>query len=450
MLVWFATIGTLGAIEITRQPAILGAVNPWHGLRFFLDHGTAGFLVLGAVVLAVTGVEALYADMGHFGRKPIRVAWLALVLPTLLLNYFGQGALVLRVPAAVHNPFYLLAPRPFLYPLLAIATLATIVASQALISGAFSLTRQSVHLGFSPRVTITHTSRSEAGQIYIPEVNAALMVGCLLLVLGFRSSSALGAAYGIAVTGTMAITTALFYLIARHCWQWSAWRAGALAGAFIAIDVAFFLANIVKLEEGGWVPLGIAAAVFLLMATWKRGSELLRAILSPASMPLDRFLADIERLNPPRVPGTAVFLTANSEGTPLVLLHHLKHNKALHEKVIILSIIAEEVPEVPDAERIASEKLAAGLHRVKAAYGFMETPNAPDVVTRCCGLGMQADPQVTTYYLGRARLLPVGPAPMMKWRKLLFGFMSRNARSATEYFSIPPDRVVELGARIEF
>ncbi len=450
MLVWFSTIAALGAVAVARVPAVLGAVAPWHAARFFAVHRARGLLILGAVVLAVTGVEALYADMGHFGRRPIRLVWFAFVLPALLLNYLGQGALLLLEPDAVVNPFYRLAPRWFLYPLLAIATVATIVASQALISGAFSLARQSVRLGYSPRFTIIHTSRETEGQIYIPEVNAALMVGCLLLVTGFRSSGRMAAAYGIAVTATMAITSVLFYVLARRRWRWSRLRAGAAAGAFLAVDLAFLGANAVKVREGGWVPLVIAGGAFLFMTTWKRGTELLRFVFVQTSIPLDRFLAEIRASRPPRVPGTAVFLTAHPEGTPLVLLHHLKHNRALHEHMLILSIVTENVPEVPDAERITTADLGDGIFRVRAAYGFMEAPDVPDVVRRCCAAGLDADPETTSYFLGRARLLPTGPSRMVRWRKLLFGFMARNARSATEYFRIPPDRVVELGARIEF
>ena len=450
MLAWFGTIATLGVLEIVRGPAILRALSPWYGLWFLLDHGTAGFLVLGAVVLVVTGAEALYADMGHFGRTPIRLAWFTLVLPALLLNYFGQGALVLRVPDAVQNPFYLLAPRSLLYPIVAIATLATVVASQALISGAFSLTQQCVQLHYSPRVSIIHTSRSAMGQIYIPEVNTALMIGCLLLVLGFESSDALGSAYGVAVTGTMTITTVLFYAIARQRWHWSALWASALAGAFLAIDLAFFGANIVKLTRGGWVPLAIGGGVFLLMSTWNRGTELFRGFLSQAAVPMDRFLEEVERAKPPRVRGTAVFLTPNVDGAPLVLQRHLRYNKALHEEVILLSIITEEVPEVEHDKRVTIEALPQGFHRARAYYGFMERSDVQEIVAICRDLGIKAEPEETTYYLGSAQLLSTGPAPMMRWRKRLFSFMARNASAATDFFNIPPNRVVELGARIEF
>ena len=450
MLVWFGTIATLGVLEIVRGPTILRALSPWYGVRFLLDHGTAGFLVLGAVVLVVTGAEALYADMGHFGRTPIRLAWFTLVLPALLLNYFGQGALVLRVPDAVQNPFYLLAPRSLLYPIVAIATLATVVASQALISGAFSLTQQCVQLHYSPRVSIIHTSRSAMGQIYIPEVNTALMIGCLLLVLGFESSDALGAAYGVAVTGTMTITTVLFYAIARQRWHWSALWASALAGAFLAIDLAFFGANIVKLARGGWVPLALGGGVFLLMSTWNRGTELFRGFLSQAAVPMDRFLEEVERAKPPRVRGTAVFLTPNVDGAPLVLQRHLRYNKALHEEIILLSIITAEVPEVEHDKHVTIEALPQGFHRARAYYGFMERSDVQEIVAICRDLGIKAEPEETTYYLGSAQLLSTGPAPMMRWRKRLFSFMARNASAATDFFNIPPNRVVELGARIEF
>lgn len=449
MLVWFATIATLGGVEIVREPAILRALNPWYGVQLFVEHGAAGFLVLGAVVLAVTGAEALYADMGHFGHAPIRLAWFTVVLPALLLNYFGQGALVLRVPDAVQNPFYLLAPPVVLYPLVAIATLATVVASQALISGAFSLTQQCVQLHYSPRVSIVHTSRSESGQIYIPEVNTALMIGCLLLVLGFGSSSALGAAYGVAVTGTMAITTVLFAVIARQRWHWSALGAGTLAGAFLAVDLAFFGANIIKIAGGGWVALAIAAGVFLLMTTWHRGTGLLHGFLSHAAVPMDRFVDEVQRTQPPRVRGTAVFLTPNVDGAPLALQRHLRYNKALHEEIILLSIMTVEVPEVEQDKRVTIDALPQGFHRVRAYYGFMERPDVQEILGICRRLGITAEAEETTYYLGREQLLPSGPAPMMRWRKRLFSFMARNASAATDFFNIPPDRVVEFGARIE-
>jgi KUP system potassium uptake protein len=450
MLVWFATIAILGATEIARAPAILGALNPWHGVQFFVTNGGVGFLVLGSVVLAVTGAEALYADMGHFGRRPIRLVWFGLVFPALLLNYFGQGALVLRTPTAIENPFYLLAPGFFLYPLLAIATLAAIVASQALISGAFSITQQTIQLGFYPRLTIIHTSRSVFGQIYIPEVNVAMMVGCLLLVVGFGTSSALGAAYGIAVTGTMAITSTLFYAVARHRWHWSAVRAGIPVAVFLTVELAFLSANALKILHGGWVPLVIAGGIFLVMTTWRRGTRLLVRHIAGRSMPLERFFDEVERRRPPRVPGIAVFLTAHVGGTPEILQHHLRHNKVLHERVVFLSIVSSEVPEVPELERFVVETLEHGFSRVTARYGFMETPDVSALMDRCCRESFAStSAEDITYYLGRPKLVPEGSAPMLRWRKFLFTFLARNSRSATEFFNIPRDKVVELGMQIE-
>jgi len=449
MLVWFLTIGVLGALEIARTASIVMALNPWYAAQFFVRHGREGFHVLGAVVLVVTGAEALYADMGHFGAKPIRLAWFALVFPALLLNYFGQGALLLRTPEAIQNPFYWLAPRPFLYPLIAIATLAAIVASQALISGAFSLAHQTIQLGFGPRLTVIHTSRSELGQVYIPEVNVALMVGCLVLVLGFRSSSALAAAYGIAVTGTMAITTVLFYAIARRRWRWSAVRAGFVAGAFLLIEGGFLIANALKVMRGGWVPIVIASGIFLLMTTWWRGTRLLARAAAGRSVPLERFFAEVDHEQPARVKGTAVFLTAHTEGTPEVLLHHLRRNKALHENVIFLSLVADEVPEVPEPERLTVEPLGRGCFRVIARYGFVEMPNVEQLIERCCREAFGGTREDVTYYLGRPQLLPTRTAGMAAWRKRLFVFMARNARSATQFFHIPREQVVELGMQVE-
>ena len=450
MLMWFVTIGTLGLIEIAREPQILAAMNPVYAVRFMGEHRFAGFAVLGAVFLAVTGAEALYADLGHFGKRPIRLAFFVLVLPALLLNYFGQGALLLRMPQAVENPFYFLAPRWFLYPFLVVATLAAIVASQALISGAFSLAQQSIQLGYSPRLTIVHTSQREHGQIYVPEVNKALMVGTLLIVLGFRSSDALGAAYGIAVTGTMAITTMLFAVVARTQWGWKLWQVVTLTSCFFVFDFAFLGANALKIEQGGWVPLAIALAILTLMTTWKRGRAILAEIMLRSSMPLDLLLADIGRKRVHRVPGTAVFLTSVTDGAPVVLLHHLKHNKVLHQQVVLLSIVSADVPEVDDPERLQVTPLEHGFFRVTAEYGFMETPNVPRVLAMSERFGLRARPGDTSYFLGRERLIPTGRSRMTRWRKKLFGFLSRNARSATEFFGIPPNRVVELGAQIEF
>jgi KUP system potassium uptake protein len=450
MLLWFGTIAVLGGAEIAREPAVLLALNPWYAVQFAVLEGKSAFLVLGAVVLAVTGAEALYADMGHFGRRPIRLVWFTVVLPALLLNYFGQGALVLRMPETVQNPFYLLAPRSLLYPLVALATVAAVVASQALISGAFSLAQQSIQLGYSPRLTIVHTSRSEFGQIYVPEINALLAVGCLMLVLWFRSSSGLGAAYGIAVTGTMAITTVLFYVIARTRWKWSVLHAAVPAAAFLALELAFLAANALKIARGGWVPLALAAGVFLIMTTWRRGTRLLTRVLSGRSLPLEKFFTQVERQKPLRVPGTAVFLTAHTSGTPEVLVHHLRHNKVLHESVIFVSVVAADVPEVAEDHRLKVETLPHGFYRVVARYGFMETPNVGSVVARCCNETVRSSPAEVTYYLGRPTLIPSNRTRMMRWRKLLFAFLARNSRPATQFFNVPPDRVVEIGMQIEF
>jgi KUP system potassium uptake protein len=447
--IWFLTIGTLGLGQILEEPRVLAAVNPYFGLRLFLEQGFTGFAVLGGVFLAVTGAEALYADIGHFGKRPIRLAFFTLALPALLLNYFGQGALLLREPSAIENPFYLLAPRWFLYPLLLIATLAAIVASQALISGAFSLAHQSVQLGYSPRLTIVHTSEREHGQIYIPEVNKALMIGTLMVVLAFRSSSALGAAYGIAVTGTMAITTLLFAVIARTHWNWPMWRVLGLTVFFLSVDLAFFGANVLKIAHGGWVPLALAIALATVMLTWKRGRDLFLAVMHESRMPMDLLLADIGDRPTFRVPGNAVFLTSDTEGAPAVLLHHLKHNKALHEQVVLLSVLSAEVPTVSDTERLTFEPLGQGFYRVTATYGFMETPNVPSILELCRAHGLQTKATDTSYFLGRERVLPTGRSKMARWRKKLYAFMNRNAQSATEYFGLPPNRVVEMGAQVE-
>jgi KUP system potassium uptake protein len=450
MLIWFVCIAALGARGIMRHPTVVAAINPWYAVGFFLEHPVRSFVVLGAVVLVITGGEALYADMGHFGRRPIRMVWLSLVLPALLMNYMGQGALLLTDPNAIQNPFYLLAPQWFVIPMLIIATFAAIVASQALISGAFSLTQQAVQLGYSPRVTIVHTSKQEAGQIYVPEINQALAIGTLLLVVWAGEVDKLGSAYGPAVTGTMAITSILFYVNARERWNWSPLKAGAFLAVFLTIDLAFFAANLLKVPHGGWVPLLIAAIVFTLMTTWKRGRAHLRSILVERSLPVEELLASLDRGKTVRVPGTAIFMTSESEGTPVVLLHHLKHNKVLHEQVILLSIIGGEVPEVSPEDRLTVEDLTHGFFRVKAYYGFMQTPNVEEIRLRCGEHGIKARRMDTTYYLGREQLIATGSTGMAKWRKKLFAVMAKNSRSATQFFGIPPNRVVELGAQIEF
>jgi len=433
MLVWFSSIALVGLRGILRDPSVLWAVSPHHAVRFFLHHRLHGFLVLGAVVLVITGAEALYADLGHFGRTPIRVAWLGVAMPALLLNYFGQGAVLLLDPTAAPNPFYLAVPEWALYPMIGIATAAAIVASQALISGAFSLTSQAVQLGYSPRVTIRHTSSTEYGQIYIPEVNAALGAACVALVLGFRSSSALAAAYGVAVTGTMAITTLLFHRVMR--------------------DLSFFCANLVKIEAGGWFPVAAAGVAFALMSTWKSGCEALAGQLVETGPPLGPFIAELERKKPVRVKGTAVFMTSNPARVPPVLLHHLKHNKVLHERVILVSVTTETLPAVPDAQRASARELGAGIWQVISRYGFMEIPNVPALLRSVSpsipGPKLEIASMETSYYLGRETLLPTGPSRMASWRKKLFIAMARNAGNASAFFGLPPNRVVEMGAQIQ-
>ena len=449
-MVWFIVIGVLGLASIVETPSVLRALNPWCGALFFVEHGVVGFIALGAVFLSVTGAEALYADMGHFGKKPIRRAFLWVVLPALLLNYFGQGALLLRDPAAISNPFYLLAPSWFLYPLLIIATMAATIASQALISGAFSLARQSIQLGYLPRLTIVQTSHEEYGQIYIPQINVALMLGTVLIVLGCQSSSALGAAYGIAVTGTMSITTLLFAVVARTRWHWPLWQVLGLSTFFFIVDFAFLGANLIKIAAGGWVPLALAAALLLVMTTWKRGRSALQQQLQRAGLPLDLMLDELGRRPAPRVPGTAVFLTSESKGAPVVLLHHLKHNKALHQQVILLSVTSSNVPAVSPQDRVSVAQLGHGIWRVQARYGFMESPDVPVVLAQCAEHGITARPMETSYYLGHERLLPTGTTKMIGWRKRLFVVMSRNAQSAAQFFQLPSNRVVEMGSQIEF
>jgi KUP system potassium uptake protein len=458
MVLWFFCLAGLGFRGILREPAVLAAINPWYALDFFIRDGVQGFLILGAVVLVLTGGEALYADMGHFGRRPIRLAWFALVLPALMLNYFGQAALLLESPTAVANPFYELVPHAFLYPMVILATIATIVASQALISGAFSLTQQAVQLGYSPRMTIIHTSEKERGQIYVPEVNFALMVACIWLVVSFRSSSNLAAAYGIAVTGTMAITTVLFGVVAARKWGWNPAHVWGLCGLFLFVDLSFFAANIIKFRQGGWFPIVVALGIFTLMSTWKRGRIRLSRIMQENSLPIKLFLSDVATRLPVRVPGTAVFMTSQG-GAPPVLLHHVKHNKVLHEQVILMSVMTEDVPYVSDEDRITCTDLGQKFYEVTARYGFMDSPDVPAVLRGLQAWGVAVRPLETTYYLGRETLIgvsdkkpvpPDAPPPLALWRKKLFVLMSRNAQTATAFFNLPPNRVVEMGAQIQF
>jgi KUP system potassium uptake protein len=448
-LLWFLMIATLGVAQIARNPGVLWAIDPRHAVHFFVANGKHGFLLLGGVVLAITGVEALYADMGHFGLRPIRATWLTIVWPALLLNYFGQGALILADPAAAKSPFYALVPSWGLYPAVAVATAATVVASQALISGVFSLTQQAVQLGFFPRVTIVHTSKHAEGQIYIPEVNWGLLVACIALVLSFRSSTALAAAYGIAVTGTMSITSIVYFVVVTRAWKWPAWKAVPLVLLFLAIDLSFFAANAAKFFDGGWFPIALGLGLFTIMTTWKRGRQELATAMQKTILPLDMFLEDVARNDPPRVAGTSVFMASNPKGTPTVLLHHFKHNKVLHKQVILLSVTGEQVPEVPPERRYTVEPLGQGFFRIMARYGFMQQPNVPEVLESCKAEGLTIELRDTSYYLGRETLLPTGKSGMMRWRKALFAFISRNARPATAYFRLPPGRVVELGMQMD-
>jgi KUP system potassium uptake protein len=450
MLVWFATLSVLGIRAIIGQPAVLVALLPTHGLSFFIRNRFQGFFVLAAVFLVVTGGEALYADMGHFGRRPIRLGWFSLVLPALLLNYFGQGALLLSHPEAAHNPFYRMAPGWGLYPLVILATAATIIASQAVISGSFSLTMQAVQLGYSPRLRIEHTSATEIGQIYIPGINWILMVATIGLVLGFKTSSNLAAAYGVAVTTTMVITTLIFFVLATRRWQWSRLKAGALCGFFLCFDLSFFGANLLKVADGGWFPLLVAAAVFTALTTWKRGREILRDRLAAAAVPLDFFRQNVTSEKIIRVPGTAVFMTGNADFTPPALLHHLKHTKVLHQRVVVLTALTEEIPRVPERERLDLENLGDGFYRITMHYGFMEDPDLPRDLALARSRGLEFKPMETSYFLGRERLIASKRrAGMALWRERLFAFLSRNSQPATAFFHLPSNRVVELGAQIE-
>ncbi len=448
-LLWFGTLAALGISQIVQDPRVLAAVNPWHGFAFFLHNGFRGFLVLGSVFLVVTGGEALYADMGHFGRRPIRLAWFVVVLPGLLLNYFGQGALLLRHPAAVGNPFYQMAPAWFLYPLVLIATAATVIASQALISGAFSLAMQSVQLGFLPRLNIRHTSPTEVGQVYVASINWGLMVACVGLVLGFRSSSNLAAAYGVAVTMTMVITTILLYVVARERWEWSLPRAGGLAAGFLLVDTAFFVANVAKIPDGGWFPLLVAAGVFTVMTTWRRGRQIVGERLRDTARPLERLLQELDVDTYERVAGTAIYMTGDPETTPPAFVHNLRHNKVLHERVVFLSVRTEDVPRVPSDERREVLDLGRGFYQMIIRYGFMQTPRVPREIAVAEAGGRTFEPEETSYFLGRETLFATKRPGMALWRERLFVLMSRNARSATSFFEIPPERVVELGIQVE-
>jgi KUP system potassium uptake protein len=447
MLVWFVSIGSSGLFWALREPRIWLAINPVYAVRFLLTHGMHGFLVLGAVVLCITGGEALYADMGHFGRRPVRIAWYTLVYPALLLNYFGQGALLLRQgKAALDNPFYGLVSSDWLYPMVGISTLATVVASQALISGAFSLTHQAVQLGYLPRFNVVHTSSHTEGQIYIPAVRTLMMVGSVALVLGFRHSSALAAAYGISVTGTMAITTLLFFAVMRE--RWGLWRTLSLSIFFATFDLAFFASNVAKIPHGGWFSITLGAVLFVIMITWRRGRLALAERIRAAVLPIELFIEDVGRSNPVRVAGTAVFLSLNQNVVPAAMLHNFKHNKVLHRTVVMLNISMDRVPEVDSSERVDIRRFEHGFYQVIAHYGFMQRPNVPEIIQACIDQGVEIGSDVS-YYLSRETLVLTGVSGMPAWRKALFAFLSRNSHSVTDFFSIPPGRVVELGMQVE-
>jgi len=449
VIVWFVTIAALGVAWIVRAPAVLGAFDPRHALRFFAESGFTGFAVLGAVFLVVTGGEALYADMGHFGKRAIRLAWFTLVLPALVLNYLGQGALLL-LDASAEHPFFMLAPSWALVPLVGISTAAAIIASQALISGSFSITRQAIQLGLMPRLDVRHTSAKAIGQIYVPQVNWALMVATIAIVVGFGSSGAVAAAYGIAVTLTMVITVLLLYVVMTERWRWPRPAAVAVMAPFLVVDLAFFGANALKLVQGGWVTLAVALALFTVMTTWRTGRRLLGERLMERAQPLEAFMAAVGTTGPARVPGTAVFMTAQPAGTPPALAHNLQYNKVLHEHVLVLTVETVQVPHVRAGEQLAIQSLGGDLYDVRLRYGFMDDPDVPAALDRARYEGaLPIDEEDVTYFLGRETILVTGRKGMALWREKLFVLMARNAGRATAFFRLPPERVVELGVQVE-
>ena len=450
MVAWFVALAGFGITGISRNPEVLYALNPFHALHFFQTEGVIAFIALGAVVLALTGAEALYADMGHFGKRPIRLAWYSFVLPALLLNYFGQGALLLARPDTASNPFYLLLPAWALMPMILLATMATVIASQAVISGAFSLTRSAIQLGLFARSPVRHTSDEHAGQIYMPVVNWGLLIAVIAAVLGFKSSTNLAAAYGIAVTGTMVITSILFLIVARRLWHWPRWLVALTGVLFLSVDLAFFGANALKLLHGGWFPLVVGGGVFVVMMTWRRGRQLVVAKLERGSgLSLPQFVSMIAENPPHRVEGTAVFLTAAHEGVPPALLHNLKHNQVLHEFNVVLTVITEDIPRVERARQVAIEPLGYGFHRMWVRYGFAEQPHIPDAIANSGWQGLGLDPTRTTYFLSQERILTSNRPGMARWREQLFAFMARNASPLPDFFRIPRNRIVELGSVVE-
>jgi len=449
MLLWFLILGATGLVHVMAQPRVLSAFNPVHAIDFVMIHGYGALVVLGAVVLAVTGAEALYADMGHFGARPIRAAWFYLVLPALVLNYFGQGALVLMTPEAAKNPFFHMFPAWAQLPMVGLATTATIIASQAVISGAYSLTQQAFQLGYLPRMEVVHTSAAERGQIYLPGVNWLLLLAIIGLVLGFRSSSRLASAYGIAVTGTMLMTTVLLSVVARRYWQWNIVYTVLLVGVFLIIDGLFFGANLLKVVEGGWIPLAVGIGVYTVMATWRKGREILRKKLYRQRCFLEDFLATAAKNIPQRVPGTAVFLAPPDENVPHALLDNIKHNKILHARVIVLSILVTDRPRVARKERYTLRPLDQGFYQITAQYGFMEMPDVPKLLSQCRPLGLEVDLSDTSFFLSRLRVIPTRNPGMAFWRQRLFAVMLKNAAHATDFYRIPNSRVMELDRRLE-
>jgi KUP system potassium uptake protein len=450
-MLWFLAIGAAGLYGIVQRPEILEALHPLHAVSFITGHGVASFIVLSSVVLAVTGAEALYADMGHFGKGPVRIAWFGLVAPALVLNYFGQGAILIVNPALVQNPFYLLLPGWALYPMVALATAATVIASQAVISGAYSLTKQAVQLGFLPRMSIVQTSAQVIGQIYLPAINWLLCAAVVASVIGFGSSSRLAGAYGVAVTGTMMVDTLLTFFVIRFSWRYPLWLCVSATGFFLLADVAFFASTLTKVDDGGWFPLVIGACVFVVMTTWRRGREVMFERLNESSVPLEPFLKSLFAEPPPRVPGTAIFLTATPEATPHALLHNLNHNKVLHERVVFLTVETHDVPWVPFEDRVECHRLGNGCWRVHVRYGFMNRTDVVRALELCGALGLEFDMMQTSFFLSRQQVIPSsgGPSSMAHWRERMFAAMARNATNVTDYFNIPANRVIELGTRVQ-
>jgi len=449
MIFWFLALALLGLIEVIRFPEILKALNPQYAVHFFQVNKLHGMVVLGSVVLCITGCEALYADMGHFGKGPIRLSWVTLVFPALLLNYFGQTALLLENPEAAVHPFYGLVPRVLLYPMVALATTATVIASQAMISGVFSLMQQAIQIGYSPRLRIIHTSGETKGQIYMPWINYMMMIGCLGLALAFQESSNLAAAYGIAVTGTMCISTFIYFYVTRYNWGWPLWKSLPLAGLFFFFDISYFGANLLKFFDGGWFAISVAVALFIIMVTWRDGRALLRKQFEEAQVPLDVLMHDITTYRLIRTPGTGFFLTLSPMGTPIVLLHLLKHTESMPERVFILSIVSTNTPYTRPEQRLDVIDKGHGFYRVIASYGFMETPSVPEIIDLLNERELDIDIYATSFYLGRESLLTTGSTKMARWRKALFAFLSRNAWDVSTFFGIPPGRVVELGSQVE-